>query len=139
MLSTTARNYYLNGDYNCAEAMLLAIRDEYGLDIARDTLRLMSGFGGGMGCGRACGALLGSVAGLGPLLVKEKAHATEGFSQRTAELARRFVEALGDDQCAVLKPQHVQEGLRCVRVVERSAEIFEQYAAELGLQPETQP
>ena len=132
MLSTTARDYYLNGDYNCAEAMLLAIRDEYGLDIARDTLRLMSGFGGGMGCGSTCGALTGGVAALGSLLVQQRAHATEGFKEACAGWVEAFTASLGSERCDVLKEKYANTDRRCLDAVLVAADTLEAYLRDNG-------
>lgn len=50
-------DYFINKDFNCTEAMLHALDDEYQLGIPFEGYKLMGGFGGGMGCGRVCGAL----------------------------------------------------------------------------------
>ena len=48
---------FLDGNYNCAEVVLLWADERYGLGIPAEDVRLVSGFGGGMGCGENCGAL----------------------------------------------------------------------------------
>lgn len=135
MLTERVRGYYMGQGYNCAEAMLRGIRDEYGLPIGDDSLGLVSGFGGGMHCGRLCGAVAGTVAGLGAMLVADKARDTPGFGDRCETLVRNMVRDLGSDLCEELKPRYYNEEDRCWGVVEQAARAFEQSAREAGLQP----
>ena len=76
MLADIAQRYYLEGDYNCAESVLLAANAEYGLGLPDDAVKLVGGFGAGMGCGNACGALCGAVAVLGVMKMGRRAHET---------------------------------------------------------------
>lgn len=133
-LKEKARAYYLN-DYNCAEAMLRAINDLYGLGLPEDSLLTASGFGGGMGCGKACGALCGGIAALGPLLVNDRAHATENFYTHCAAVAQAFERDLGSDLCADLKPRYKIDETRCLKTVELAADSFERQMAEAGIRP----
>ena len=84
MLKDKAYEYFITKDHNCAETALLAISEEYGLNIGPEEMKLVSAFGGGMGCGMLCGVLAGSMAALGRLAVNGRAHATRsapGFSK----------------------------------------------------------
>ena len=59
-----ARNYFLDG-YNCAQAVLLAFADDFGLE-KNTAVMLSSSFGGGMGRLReVCGAVSGMFMVLG--------------------------------------------------------------------------
>ena len=51
-------------NYNCAEAVFSAAMEAWGLDMPKETVKAMAGFGGGMGCGNVCGAVTGGVAAL---------------------------------------------------------------------------
>jgi len=133
-LKDKARQYYLN-DYNCAEAMLRAINDVYGLNLPEGSLLTASGFGGGMGCEKACGALCGGIAALGPLLVQDRAHATQGFGERCAALVQAFERDLGSDLCADLKPRYKTEESRCLKTVELAADSFEREMEAAGIRP----
>lgn len=86
MLRETAKKYYLEQNYNCAESVLRAANEEYGLGLDEGALKLMAGFGGGMGCGGVCGALSGGIAALSKLRVSDRAHTTPGFSGECAGL-----------------------------------------------------
>ena len=136
MLKEKAYEYFITRDHNCAESALLAISEEYGLNIGPEEMKLVSAFGGGMGMGKLCGVLAGSMAGLGKLAVKEKAHATENFGPLCAGLYEALQAGLGGTECAELKPMYRNDEVRCLRTVELGLEVFEAYAREKGLIPE---
>ncbi|MBQ4264782.1 MAG: C-GCAxxG-C-C family protein [Clostridia bacterium] len=132
MLADVAEKYFLEGDYNCAESVLLAANEVYklGLD-GENAHRLVSAFGGGMGCGMLCGAIAGSMAALGQAAVTERAHVTEGFKDLCAETAEQMQTALGDMNCSVIKPALFQEGRRCAETVRRAADVLEKQLDQL--------
>lgn len=133
VLKERARNYFLHQDYNCAESILLAASDEYDLGVTADSLKLLSGFGGGMGAKRLCGALAGCVAALGMMTVETKAHTTPGFGPLCGALTDRFIDTLGSDQCADLTPHYRKEGVRCVLAVEEAAVLLDTFLREQGI------
>ena len=135
MLKDKAYEYFITKDHNCAETALLAISEEYDLDIGQEEMKLVSAFGGGMGCGKLCGVLAGSMAALGKLAVNGRAHATENFGPLCAGLCENFEASLGSLKCADLKPLYRTEELRCLKTVELGLEVFESYAKENGLVP----
>ena len=61
---TDIRTLFLEKDYNCAETVPLWANEKYGLGVAPEDVKLVSGFGGGLGSGENCGALLGAMAAL---------------------------------------------------------------------------
>lgn len=124
---------YVNQDYNCAEAILRVANREYDLHIPEESLRLVSGFGGGMGCGDACGALSSVVAVISTLLVKERAHATEGFKEKCAAVCQEFSRLEGSTSCADIKEKNSVEGLRCFKTVEDAYGILERFLQKEGL------
>ena len=135
MLKDRAYEYFITKDHNCAETALLAISDEYGLNIGPEEMKLVSAFGGGMGCGMLCGVLAGSMAALGRLAVNERAHATENFGPLCAGLFEAFKTRLGSVKCEELKAMYRNDEVRCLKTVELGLEVFEAYAKEKGLVP----
>ena len=131
MLQERIRSYYIDGDYNCAEALLLAIGDEYDLNLDAASIRLMAGFGGGMASGKTCGALLGSLSALGALLVETRAHDTPDFSDTCARFVEQFIKDLGSDQCCHLMEKYRAEESRCLNTVELAGQTFERFFGEL--------
>ena len=133
MLRDRAGTYFIDGNRNCAESILLAANEEYSLGLKEGDERLIAGFGAGMGCGKTCGALAGSLSVLGWLMVRESAHKTEGFGKACAELVRRFKENCSDTDCAPLKAKYRREGVRCLDLVQTAADILDEYLREIKL------
>ncbi|MFR7349323.1 C-GCAxxG-C-C family (seleno)protein [Peptoniphilus sp.] len=50
--------------YNCAEAIILAVDEEYELNLPEEVVKSVAGFGGGMGAGSTCGYLTGAISAL---------------------------------------------------------------------------
>ena len=134
MLADIAQRYYLEGDYNCAESVLLAANEAYGLGLDPQVCyRLVSAFGGGMGCGVVCGALAGSMAALGQEAVTGRAHTTEGFKALCAGCVRDFTDTLGGRDCAQLKPKYFSRDTHCLTTVRMACDVLErQMAAARG-------
>ena len=130
MLRERAEKYYLEGDYNCAEAILRAANDACALGLREDALRLAGGFGGGMGRGEACGALCGAMAVISAVLIETRAHATPGVKQKCADYVARFEGRLGGIDCRDLKPKYARDGRRCADAVALGAELLEEFLRE---------
>ena len=131
MLREIAAKYYLNGDYNCAESVLLAANEEYGFGLDKEKCHyLVSAFGGGMGCGLLCGAIAGAMAALGQESVNTRAHVTEGFKDLCAETAGKLEAALGSTECAQVKPAFFCEGTRCLGAVKAACAVLEAQLAK---------
>lgn len=131
----TILEIFLDKDYNCAEAVLLWADERYGLGVAPEDVKLVSGFGGGLGCGENCGALLGAMAALSKALVRDRGHATPGFKEACAGLTDRFRADLGSIRCTELKEKYRRPDVRCLYVVERAAAILDKYMQELEETP----
>lgn len=133
MLKERAREYFLYGDYNCAESILLAASDTYGLHVTGDGMKLLSGFGAGMGMKRTCGALAGCIAVLGLMTVDTRAHKTEGFRALCAALTQQFMDTLGSDMCADITPRYRREDVRCMPAVEAAADLLDTFLRTQGI------
>ena len=123
----TIRELFLDGNYNCAETLLLLANERYGLNVSPEDVRLISGFGGGMGCGENCGALVGAMAALSKALVRDRAHATPGFREACTGLVDRFRADLDSIECTELKERYRRPDVRCLYVVERAAAVLDEY------------
>lgn len=128
MLKEKAAGYYRRG-YNCAEALMLAMNEEYQLGLPEESVRLVSGFGGGMGSEKACGALTGALAALGALLREQRGRDKAAFSQACGAWVATFIRDLGSDECARLKALYRRDDVGCLPTVERAADSFERYWA----------
>lgn len=132
MLVENIRKYY-KADYNCAETLILAGNETYGLGLDEKAVKLMAGFGGGCGCGHFCGALAGALGILSILTIGERAHITPNFGPVRAEFMAKYEEKLGSFLCSDLKPKYRTEENGCLKTCELTGEVLAAYIAEKGL------
>ncbi len=126
------RKHYLEEGYNCAEAILMAMAEERGMALNGDDIKLIGAFGGGMGCGEACGALCASIAMLGRILIREKAHATPELKAECTRYVDKFRETMGGSiDCRDIKPRNTIEGQRCYKTVKDNYELLEETIKKL--------
>lgn len=130
-MDNQVQTYFLEKDYNCAEAVLHILNDRYCLGLSDEDYHLVSGFGGGCGCGHICGALAGCMAALGRLKVETRAHVTPNFKENCAGLYSRFEQTLGAADCAELKPRYFKEGIRCAELLEIAVAEFDRYCKDI--------
>lgn len=126
MLLDTVKKYYSTDyDLNCAETMIYAANEEYNMNLDKNTLKTMAAFGGGMAIESVCGVITGSIAALGILFTKERAHESDKVKNLTAEFFERFMERLGTNNCGKLKEKYRDDESRCSDMVYVAAEILD--------------
>jgi C_GCAxxG_C_C family probable redox protein len=130
MLRDRIKEYYLGKDYNCAETLLRAANDEYGLNIPEESFKLLGGFGGGLCCGKTCGALCSGISVIGQQRITGRAHATEGLKEICTEYVKQFEETLGSTECEELVKKYKKEDVRCLETVMLAADILEKTLAK---------
>lgn len=96
---------YFSGDYNCAQSVLLAMQEYYGIRRNRLIPKIATAFGGGIGRrGSLCGALTGATMAIGlkhgtnktVLVEKEKAY------EIALKFYDRFAKECGSPFCREL-------------------------------------
>lgn len=128
MFKEKAEYYYGTLGKNCAEGLLLAAKDVFGMEFTESEVQLFVGFGGGMGCGSTCGALTACIA-----ILSKKYSAREDFRA----LCGGFVEAfekkmgIGSINCAPLEEKYRTVETRCTTTVGLAAEALEEYMDKL--------
>lgn len=131
MLRDYVKLYYLEQNRNCAETILCAANDYWGLALEPTVFHALGSFGGGLGCGSLCGALAGSAAVLGILSTGTIAHENPLLRPTCSRLVQRFRERFGSEQCSALRPLHKKE--RCLLLVEQAADLLEELVEANGL------
>jgi len=121
-------NKYYTKEYNlnCAEVMIYASSDEYNMNLKSETFKVMSSFGGGMGIESVCGAITGSLAVIGILFTKEKAHEGDRVKKLCQELFQKFEAKLATNNCTILKAKYRREDIGCRVMIETAAEILDE-------------
>lgn len=127
MLMDKINKYYTKEyDFNCAEVMIYAANDEYNMNLKGETFKTMSSFGGGMGVESVCGAITGSLAVIGILFTKEKAHEGEKVKNLCKEFFHKFETKLSTNNCSELKAKYRKEDIGCRVMIETAAEILDE-------------
>ena len=133
-LRENAKRYFLEGKYNCCQAVICAYCDTHGIDDT-DIFRMTEGFGLGMGGLKdTCGAVTGMFMAIGLHNSAGDQYDPRKTKMQTYEDVRNaaaaFQEACGSIYCRDLKA--VSEGrqmVSCDRCVETAADILEKYIA----------
>lgn len=133
-LRENAKRYFLEGKYNCCQAVICAYCDTYGIDDT-DIFRMTEGFGLGMGGLKdTCGAVTGMFMAIGLHNSAGDQYDPRKTKMQTYEDVRNaaaaFQEACGSIYCRDLKA--VSEGrqmVSCDCCVETAAAILEKYIA----------
>lgn len=141
-IRTTAENYYRNGDFYCSEAIVKTIKDEFGLPVTDDVIKMASGFPVGMGgSGCTCGAVVGGIMAIGLFFGRTEAK-DEKVKKAMAlanELHNTFKERHKNLCCRILtkgmvlgSPEHMKQCISFTgEVAEETAKII---ARELNIE-----
>lgn len=127
MLSEKVAKYYdIKYDLNCAEAILYGANENYNLNLSKDALKTMAGFGGGMAIEETCGAITGGIAALSIMFVKDRGHEGEKIKNMVKELFERVQQKLGTTNCKLLKEKYRKDDeTKCKFIVMSVAEIIQ--------------
>ena len=124
--------YYKKKKYNCSETIIHAANDVYSLNLDKDSMKMLAGFGSVMYSGKTCGALIGCVAVLSKLFIKEKAHDQLSEFRKAIQLCvRNFAEDLGDTECKNIRPHSYDPNLHCLYTVQKAGMALESTIAEI--------
>jgi C_GCAxxG_C_C family probable redox protein len=130
-----AEDYYRRGDFYCSEAIVKTIREEFGLTVSEEVVKLASGFPVGIGgAGCVCGAVVGGVMALG-LFFGRTAPGDDRVKKTMAlsrELHDRFKDKHKRTCCRVLtrgmtlgSPEHMEQCISLTgEVAEETARII---------------
>ncbi|AGF54257.1 MULTISPECIES: C-GCAxxG-C-C family (seleno)protein [Clostridium] len=112
-------------DLNCAESIIYAANEEYDLNLSNETLKVMSGFGGGMGIGHICGVITASVGVIGVMFTEISGHKSPRVKEMTQEFINNLQDKLGYIKCDDLKKEYTNVK-KCTLMIETGAEILEE-------------
>ncbi len=122
------KKYAIDENLNCAETMLHVAAEAWGLEVPAAAYHAVGPYGGGCGCGETCGALLGSLAAIGVRDITTDAHQTEGLRDTAGQFVKDFAEHFGSIQCTPLKEKYAQPEIRCLHLLEQTAELLDGYS-----------
>jgi C_GCAxxG_C_C family probable redox protein len=101
-VATEAEEFYRSGKMHCAEAVVMAIRNNFRPEIPDAVIEIASGFGGGSGSGCLCGAVAGGTMALGLVLHGDK----KKVKDLTHALHVWFKDQYGATCCKVILQTH---------------------------------
>jgi len=131
--------YFSNGGLNCSESTLRCLIEDGVINAPMDTVRMMTGFGGGMQRGTTCGAVIGAVAALSWATGRTEPDASRAESAAAVrEFLKRFEAEFGTLSCKELQTTYVKEhalksdGMyrKCTVFVEKAIEITKEILSE---------
>jgi len=116
MLCESARKHF-EGEYNCAESIVKAVSEHYGIDcpVIPD---IASGFGAGMCRGSICGVLVGCTMGIGMIYSKlqmDRRDRKDAIARKVIEFFDRFESKYGSIECSdliqfdIIKPDEIDD------------------------------
>ena len=97
-----AEGLYRSEKMHCAEAVLMAVRNNFRPDIPGIVVHAAAGFGSGSGAGCICGAVVGGTMALGLVLQNDK----KRVAALTRDLHKWFAEEYGATCCKVILQTH---------------------------------
>jgi C_GCAxxG_C_C family probable redox protein len=97
-----AEGYFRSKKMNCAEAVLLSMKNRLRPDLTDDITRIAAGFGGGSASGCICGALAGATMGMGLVLHEDR----KALAKLTRELHKWFAATYGATCCRIVTGEH---------------------------------
>lgn len=130
MLKDVYQKYYFEQNYNCAETLLRAANEYYGLNLHDRDMIMVGAYGAGIQCGNTCGAVLAAASVLSMKYVEAKAHESEDIRPVVMKLMRKFNAKYGSTLCKDIKPQSFKPEYRCKMTVETACDILEETIAE---------
>ena len=107
---SNASDYFYKGGLNCAETVMRCLIENGVIDLPIETVRMMTGFGGGMKRGTVCGAVVGAVSAIGA----KKGRVSTDESKKPAQddvkiFLKRFEEKFGTIYCKQLQRKYVKD------------------------------
>ena len=125
--------YFYNGGLNCSESTLRCLIEDGVINAPMDTVRMMTGFGGGMQRGTTCGAVIGAVAALSWATGRTEPDASRAESAAAVrEFLKRFEAEFGTLSCKELQTTYVKEHALKSDGMYRKCKVFAEKAIEIA-------
>ncbi len=129
-LKDCIQDYYFQNNYNCAEAMIHAGNDYYGLGISENDMRMVAGYGAGLQCGQTCGAIISAVSLLSMRYVAKNAHSSPDITITSNMLIKRFKDKYDSLLCKDIRPKSFQKEIRCLNTINFACDTLEEVIRE---------
>ncbi|MBT0652189.1 C-GCAxxG-C-C family protein [Geomobilimonas luticola] len=101
-VATEAEGFYRSKKMHCAEAVLLAVKNNFRPEVPDSVIEVAIGFGGGSGTGCLCGAVVGGTMAFGLVIP----HDQKRVNKLTQELHHWFKSQYGAVCCRTVRANH---------------------------------
>ena len=120
-----ADGYGTKEDFSCAEKILYASNEVYGLGLDGESMKMSAGLAGGLYSDLVCGAISAGALVLAKLFIRERAHEKPGVGHLVEELISTVKENLGGTSCVFLKDRYRKPEGGCTGLVVNIAKVLE--------------
>jgi len=120
-------------DLNCSESILYSANEYYNLNLSKNALSMMSGFGGGVYEKHLCGVVSGSVAVLGILFNGKVSNGTDLLKTAVNEFKQEFRKHYEEIDCQFLTDNYSTEEDGCNPMIFKAAEILKEVVSNVKL------
>ena len=97
-IENEAEELFRSRKMNCAEAVLLTLKNHFRPELPDDITHMATGFGSGSGSGCICGAITGATMAMGLVVNNDK----KRLKELTRELHKWFTATYGTTCCRVI-------------------------------------
>ncbi len=138
-MSNQVQSYFYCNGLNCAETTMRCLIENGVIDAPIETVRMMTGFGGGMQRGATCGAVIAAVAAIGWITGRiEPGESRSASSAAVKEFLGQFEETFGALTCEELQALHAKDCAlksdemyrRCTAFLDKVLDILPEIIAE---------
>ena len=127
-----AKQYFYKGGLNCAETTLKCLVEDGVIDVSPETVRMMSGFGGGMQRGSICGAVTAAVAAIGAAKGRtEPGEDRKPSAGAVSRFLKQFEAEFGTLYCRELQQTYVKDHALKSPGMYRACTVFVERAIEM--------
>ena len=114
-------------NYTCAETILWAANDAWGMKLPEISRLMMGGFGGGMSYGVVCGGISGGIAALSCLYNEKNGHESPFMRRVCHKFIKEVNEKMGELDCSELRPKYGSKlkEKRCIQTIKMIAEVLD--------------
>lgn len=109
---------------NCSETILYFGNEYYHLDLNKNALKAMSGFGGGMFEEDLCGIVSGGVSVISMVLTNDTAYQSDRLSDAVIAYKKRIKDAFHSINCCAIRPKFRDDFHGCDDVIIKALDIM---------------
>lgn len=116
---------------NCAEVLIRAGNEAYGLDLSEEIIKTMQAFGGGFYSGSTCGALIGSLAVISHLYAQDRPSDQAVLKEAAELMVTEFQKDFEALDCTDIKARFRDPATGCNPVKLMAGDVLERVVKQM--------